>query len=149
MTEQSIFAGIDVSKKRLDLALRPSGTVRTLAYDPGWDWRPGIGVAIPWTLGSGSGVHRRLGAALGRRPGGGLPAGGGGHPRQVRDFAKATGRLAKTDVLDAQVLAHFAEAVRLLFGPCRTPDPGTPFPERTPCSGGGNAGGGEEPAGPG
>ena len=34
------------------------------------------------------------------------------NPRQVRDFAKATGRLVKTDVLDAQVLAHFAEAVR-------------------------------------
>jgi transposase len=34
------------------------------------------------------------------------------NPRQVRDFAKATGRLAKTDRLDAQVLAHFAEAVR-------------------------------------
>ena len=34
------------------------------------------------------------------------------NPRQVRDFAKATGRLAKTDVLDAQMLAHFAEAVR-------------------------------------
>ena len=33
------------------------------------------------------------------------------NPRQVRDFAKATGRLAKTDRLDAQVLAHFAEAV--------------------------------------
>ena len=34
------------------------------------------------------------------------------NPRQVRDFARATGRLAKTDALDAQVLAHFAEAVR-------------------------------------
>lgn len=34
------------------------------------------------------------------------------NPRQVRDFAKATGRLAKTDSIDAQVLAHFAEAVR-------------------------------------
>ena len=34
------------------------------------------------------------------------------NPRQVRDFAKATGRLAKTDSLDAAVLAHFAEAVR-------------------------------------
>ena len=33
------------------------------------------------------------------------------NPRQVRDFAKATGKLAKTEVLDAQVLAHFAEAV--------------------------------------
>ena len=34
------------------------------------------------------------------------------NPRQVRDFAKATGRLAKTDRIDATVLAHFAEAVR-------------------------------------
>ena len=34
------------------------------------------------------------------------------NPRQVRNFAKATGRLAKTDALDAQVLAHCAEAVR-------------------------------------
>ena len=34
------------------------------------------------------------------------------NPRQVRDFAKATGRLAKTDTLDAQILAHFAEVVR-------------------------------------
>jgi transposase len=33
------------------------------------------------------------------------------NPRQVRDFAKATGRLAKTDRIDAQVLAHFAQAV--------------------------------------
>ena len=34
------------------------------------------------------------------------------NPRQVRDFAKSTGRLAKTDLLDARVLAHFAEAVK-------------------------------------
>ena len=34
------------------------------------------------------------------------------NPRQVRDFAKALGRLAKTDTIDAQVLAHFAQAVR-------------------------------------
>ena len=34
------------------------------------------------------------------------------NPRQVRDFAKAAGRLAMTDALDAQVIAHFAEAVR-------------------------------------
>ncbi|MCH7501663.1 MAG: IS110 family transposase [Nitrospinae bacterium] len=34
------------------------------------------------------------------------------NPRQVRDFAKATGKLAKTDVIDARVLAHFAGAVR-------------------------------------
>lgn len=33
------------------------------------------------------------------------------NPRQVRDFARATGQLAKTDALDAQVLARFGEAV--------------------------------------
>ena len=41
------------------------------------------------------------------------------NPRQVRDFAKATGRLAKTDALDAQVLAHFGEAGRLASRPIR------------------------------
>ena len=34
------------------------------------------------------------------------------NPRQVRDFARATGTLAKTDALDAAALAHFADAVR-------------------------------------
>ena len=34
------------------------------------------------------------------------------NPRQVRDFAKATGKLAKTDAIDAAVLAHFARAIR-------------------------------------
>ena len=40
------------------------------------------------------------------------------NPRQARDFAKATGKLAKTDRIDAQVLAHFAEAVRPEVGLC-------------------------------
>lgn len=34
------------------------------------------------------------------------------NPRQARDFVKALGRLAKTDALDAQVLAHFASIIR-------------------------------------
>lgn len=34
------------------------------------------------------------------------------NPRQVRDFARATGRLAKTDAIDARVLAHFAELIQ-------------------------------------
>ena len=41
------------------------------------------------------------------------------NPRQVRDFARATGKLAKTDALDAAVLAHFAEAVRPPARPLR------------------------------
>ena len=44
------------------------------------------------------------------------------NPQQVRDLAKATGRLAKTDALDAQVLAHFAEAVRPLVRQLRDDD---------------------------
>jgi transposase len=34
------------------------------------------------------------------------------NPRQARDFAKATGQLAKTDAIDAKILAHFADAIR-------------------------------------
>ena len=44
------------------------------------------------------------------------------NPRQVRDFAKSTGQLAKTDRLDAQVLAHFGEAVRPPMRPLRDAD---------------------------
>ena len=39
------------------------------------------------------------------------------NPRQVRDFARATGQLAKTDRLDVQILARFAEAIRLPIRP--------------------------------
>ena len=46
------------------------------------------------------------------------------NPRQVRHFAKATGRLAKTDALDAQVPVHFGEAVRPPVLPL--PDSDTP-----------------------
>ena len=41
------------------------------------------------------------------------------NPRQVRDFARATGMLAKTDALDAAVLAHFADAIRPEVRPLR------------------------------
>ena len=41
------------------------------------------------------------------------------NPRQVRDFARATGTLAKTDALDAAVLAHFADVIRPSVRPLR------------------------------
>ena len=44
------------------------------------------------------------------------------NPRQVRDFAKSTGQLAKTDRLDARVLAHFGDAVRPPIRPLRDAD---------------------------
>ena len=112
MTQESVFAGIDVAKDRLDMALRPSGTVRTVAYDSA-----GISNLVSElqtlepsavVLESTGGLELSLAGALAAAS---LPV-VVVNPRQVRDFAKATGRLAKTDVLDAHVLAHFAEAVR-------------------------------------
>lgn len=44
------------------------------------------------------------------------------NPRQVRDFAKATGQLAKTDRLDARVLAHFAAAIKPALRPIKSQD---------------------------
>ena len=112
MTQEAIFAGIDVAQDRLDLALRPSGTVRTVAYDTA-----GVGELVTElqslepslvVLEATGGLELPLAGAL---AGASLPV-VVVNPRQVRDFARATGRLAKTDVLDAQILAHFGEAVR-------------------------------------
>ena len=117
MTQESIYAGIDVAKDRLDLALRPSGTVRTVAYDAA-----GISSLVSElqalepsavVLESTGGLELPLAGALAAAS---LPV-AVVNPRQVRDFAKATGRLAKTDALDAQVIAHFAEAVRPAMRP--------------------------------
>ena len=112
MTQESVYAGIDVAKDRLDLAVRPSGAVRTVAYDA--DGIRGL-VSELQSLGpsavvleSTGGLELLLAGALAAAS---LPV-VVVNPRQVRDFARATGRLAKTDVLDAQVLAHFAEAIR-------------------------------------
>ena len=123
MTQESIYAGIDVSKDRLDLAVRPSGAVRTAAYDA-----DGISALVSElqsmgpsavVLESTGGLELPLASALAAAS---LPV-VVVNPRQVRDFARATGRLAKTDVLDAQVIAHFAEAVRPAVRPL--PDTGT------------------------
>ena len=117
MTQESIYAGIDVAKDRLDLALRPSGTLRTVAYDTA-----GISSLVSElqslgpsavVLESTGGLELPLAGALAAAS---LPV-AVVNPRQVRDFAKATGRLAKTDALDAQVIAHFAEAVRPAMRP--------------------------------
>jgi transposase len=47
------------------------------------------------------------------------------NPRQVREFARATGRLAKTDKIDADILAHFAEAIEPSSVRCLTPRGGS------------------------
>jgi len=112
MSGGAIYVGIDVSKERLDVAVRPSGDSWGVSYN-----QPGVeelsaelAALVPAVvvLEATGNLEVPAVAALAAA---GLPV-VVVNPRQVRDFAKATGRLAKTDALDAQVLAHFAEAVR-------------------------------------
>jgi transposase len=106
------FVGIDVSKDRLDVHLRPSGRAFAVARD-------GAGIeellarlrADPpalVVLEATGGFETTVAGAI---AGAGLPL-AVVNPRQIRDFARATGRLAKTDRLDAEAIALFAERVR-------------------------------------
>lgn len=110
---ESQYVGIDVSKAQLDVAVRPTGQQWSVANTD-----DGIGELVERlkqeeppelvVLEATGGFEAPVSAALLVAS---LPV-VVVNPRQVRDFAKATGRLAKTDRLDALVLAHFAEAVR-------------------------------------
>ena len=107
-----MFVGIDVAKDRLDVHLRPDGTAFTVARDSDGiealtRQLAGIGPALI-VLEATGGFETVVAAAL---TAAGLPL-AVVNPRQIRDFARATGKLAKTDPLDAAVIAHFAEAVR-------------------------------------
>ena len=111
MEGEARFVGIDVSKAQLDVAVRPTGKRWTLPYD-----QTGIEGLIPQIvdlepalvlLEATGGLELPLVAALAAAA---LPV-VVVNPRQVRDFAKATGTLAKTGTLDAGGLAHFADAV--------------------------------------
>lgn len=108
----AIFVGIDVSKAHLDLAARPVGLAERLPND-----EAGIGQVVARlrplapalvVLEATGGLEVPLAAALAVA---GLAV-AVVNPRQVRDFARAVGQLAKTDALDAQLLARFAEVVR-------------------------------------
>jgi transposase len=105
------YVGIDVAKAWLDVAVRPSGepwrVANTEAELPALVEHLRTLAPRLVVLEATGGYERTAVAALGAA---GLPV-VVVNPRQIRDFAKATGRLAKTDTLDAQVLAHFAEAV--------------------------------------
>lgn len=112
MTKEPTFAGIDVSQSSLDLAEHPGGKTWHFANDDS-GIKQAVGVlrsmgpdriVLEATGGMETPVVGELGAA-------GLPV-AVVNPRQIRDFAKATGMLAKTDVLDAKVIAHFAAAIR-------------------------------------
>lgn len=110
MTEQAIYAGIDISKYRLDAAVAPPGDTITMAADDlpkliVWLRRHKPKLVVVEATG---GYERQTVAALVAE---GLAV-AVINPRQVRDFARATGRLAKTDKIDAAVLAAFALAVQ-------------------------------------
>jgi len=106
------FVCIDVAKDRLDIHVRPGGESFAVARDGDalavlvkrlQTLAPAL-IAIEATGGYETVVASALAAAQ-------LPL-AVVNPRQIRDFARATGKLAKTDRLDAAAIAHFAEAIR-------------------------------------
>lgn len=107
-----VFVGIDVSRDALDVAVRPGGQHERVAND-----EAGIAALVTRlqavqptlvVLEATGGLEMAVTAALAAA---GLAV-AVVNPRQVRDFAKAVGQLAKTDALDAHVLARFADVVR-------------------------------------
>lgn len=113
----SSFAGIDVSSLAFDLHLRPLGFAQRFSTDA--DGRAALLRVLKRhapqciVLEATGGFEKRLTAELGAA---GLPV-VVVNPRQVRDFARATGQLAKTDAIDAEVLSLFAERVQPAIRP--------------------------------
>jgi transposase len=113
MTTPGRFVGIDVAKRQLDIAERPGGERWAMGND-------GAGIAALLERLSGAGPIALI--VLEATGGYEIPVVAAltavGLPvvvvnaRQVRDFARAVGKLAKTDAIDAAILAQFAEAVR-------------------------------------
>lgn len=110
--EKEIFIGIDVSKEKLDVAVRPTGEFMSFSNN-----NDGISCLVDFVksffptlivLEATGGLET---ATVGMLADKGLPV-VVINPRQVRDFAKATGKLAKTDEIDAHLIARFGEAVR-------------------------------------
>jgi len=109
---ERIFVGIDVAKQHLDIHVRPTDAHFRLLRD-----EAGLGNLVERlrplgpvlvVLEATGGYEVPVAAALGSA---GLPV-AVVNPRQIRDFARATGQLAKTDTLDALIIALFAEAVQ-------------------------------------
>ena len=108
----AVWVGIDVSKARLDVALGAEGELFEVANDQrgiaALLARPSQPALARVVVEATGGLETALLAELGVA---GLPV-VVVNPRQVRDFARATGQLGKTDALDARLLARFAERVQ-------------------------------------
>lgn len=124
MSENTVdkFVGIDVSKGTLDIGIEPTGEALRVVYDD-----KGIAQVVKRLVAVGptlivmeatGGLEVRLASELAAK---GLPV-AVINPRQARDFAKATGQLAKTDSVDAAVLAAFARAIRPAVRPIKDAD---------------------------
>jgi transposase len=120
MNAQDCFIGLDVSKDTLEVAVRPTDERKTFAnQEDGLSLM--IGFIKPFSprlivLEATGGLEK---AAVCACAVAGLPV-VVVNPRQVRDFAKAKGILAKTDQIDAGVIAQFAEAIRPEIRPLKT-----------------------------
>src|SRR2546427_996998 len=110
MMRTQVFVGIDVSKAQLDVAFRPEGRVSVPNDEAGCAQVLERLRAVPPTLvvlEATGGLEIPLTGVLAAAGGPGVV----GHPRQGRDFSKATGPPPKTDTLDPHTLAHFAEGI--------------------------------------
>lgn len=121
-TKVEVFVGIDVSKSTLDVYIEPFGQTLHVAYDEAGISQitkrlKEVGPALIVIEATG-GLEVRIATELASA---GLPV-AVINPRQARDFAKATGRLAKTDQVDAAVLAAFAKAIRPQARPLKDED---------------------------
>ena len=110
--KQPTYVGVDVSKKQLDVVIRPIGKIFGVTND-----RRGISQLVKRlkelqpvciVIDATGGLEKELAYALAAES---LPV-AVVNPRQVSNFAKSLGRRAKTDAIDAAVLAHFAEVMK-------------------------------------
>ncbi len=121
-TEAPVFIGIDVSKAWVDVAAPPTGEAWRVDQD-----QAGVEALVlrlqamsPQciVMEATGGYEAPIVAALGAA---GLPV-AVVNPRQVRDFARSQGKLAKTDRLDAAVIAHFGQASGVTGQALRSPE---------------------------
>lgn len=117
-----LFVGIDVAKETCEVCIRPDNMRKTFPNDEQGrvemarllaESRPALII-----MESSGGYEMPLVEVLALRGLNVVVI----NPRQVRDFAKATGRLAKTDVIDAEMIARFAEVIRPEVRPLKDSD---------------------------
>ena len=121
MSKPEFFVGIDVAQPHLDVAIAGQDTVWRVSHDAAGltELCARLVAAAPAqiVMEATGGLETEVAVALSAAGHAVVVA----NPRQVRDFARATGQLAKTDALDAQVLARCAAVIQ---------PPARPLPDR-------------------